>query len=114
VLSPDNLAVCQPVPTPMTRRRRLRAPEIRPVAVPAGRPPTWIVGTVQGYRDGTGPDGLRFDVRDDEPGAPLLTVTIGPDTRQDVRQAATGLQDGSRVYIRLSPARERILEIRPL
>jgi hypothetical protein len=98
----------------MPRRRRLRSPEISPVAVPAGRPPTWIIGTVVGYRHGTGPDGPRFGVRDDEPGAPVLTVTVGPDTQQDVRQAAAGLNDGSRVYIRLSPARDRILEIRPL
>ena len=69
---------------------------------------------MEDYRDGTGPDGPRFDVRDDQPGAPLLTVTIGADTRQDVRQAATGLKDGSRVYIRMSPARDRILEIRQL
>jgi hypothetical protein len=98
----------------MPRRRRLRPPEIRPATVPAGRPPTWIIGTVQGYRHGTGPDGPRFDVRDDQPGAPVLTVTIGPGASQDVRQAAAGLKDGSRVYIRLSPARDRILEIRPL
>jgi hypothetical protein len=69
---------------------------------------------VEGYRHDTGPDGPQFDVRDDEPGAPVLTVTIGPDTRQDVQQAAAALEDGSRVYIRLSPARDRILEIRPL
>jgi hypothetical protein len=98
----------------MPRRRRDRPPEIPPAAVPAGRPPTWIIGTVQDYRYGTGPDGPRFDVRDDQPGAPVLTVTIGPDMRQDVRQAAAGLKDGSRVYIRLSPARDRIVEIRPL
>ena len=98
----------------MPRRRRLRSREISPAAVPAGRPPTWIVGTVEDYRHGTGPDGPRFDVRDDEPGAPALTVTIGPGTGQDIRQAATGLKDGSRVYIRLSPARDRIVEIRPL
>src|SRR5215469_7813950 len=98
----------------MLRRRRLRSSEISPAAVPAGRPPTWIVGTVQDYRDGTGPDGPRFGVRDDQPGAPVLTVTIGPDAPQGVRQAAAGLTDGSRVYIRLSPDRDRILEIRPL
>jgi hypothetical protein len=98
----------------MTRRRRRRPPEIRPAAVPAGRPPTWIVGTVEDYCDGAGADGPRFDVRDDRPGAPSLTVMIGADTRQDVRQAAAGLADGSRVYIRLSSARDRILEIRPL
>lgn len=82
--------------------------------MPAGRPPTWIIGTVQDYRYGTEPDGPQFGVRDDQPDAPVLTITIGPDTRQDVRQAAAGLKDGSRVYIRLSPARDRILEIRPL
>ena len=82
--------------------------------MPAGRPPTWIIGTVQGYRHGTGPDGPRFDVRDDQPGAPVLTVTIGPGASPGVRQAAEGLGDGSRVYIRVSPARDRILEIRPL
>lgn len=98
----------------MPRRRRLRSPEISPAAVPAGRPPTWIVGTVEDHRYGTEPDGLQFDVRDDQPGVPVLTVTIGPDTRPDLRQAAAGLKDGSRVYIRLSPARDRILEIRPL
>lgn len=98
----------------MPRRRRLRSPEISPAAVPAGRPPTWIVGTVEDHRYGTEPDGPQFDVRDDQPGAPVLTVTIGPDAQPDVRQAAAGLKDGSRVYIRLSPARDRILEIRPL
>lgn len=98
----------------MPRRRRLRSLEISPAAVPAGRPPTWIVGTVEDYRYSTEPDGPQFDVCDDQPGAPALTVTIGPDTRPDVRQAAAGLEDGSRVYIRLSPARDRILEIRPL
>jgi hypothetical protein len=74
------------------------------------------VGTVADYRHGTGtePGGPQFDVRDDQPGAPVLTVTIGPDARPDVRQAAAGLKDGSRVYIRLSPARDHILEIRPL
>ena len=98
----------------MPRRRRLGPPKIRPATVPAGRAPTWIIGTVQGYRYGTGPDGPRFDVRDDEPGAPVVTITIGPGASEGVRQAAAGLQDGSRVYIRLSPARDRILEIRPL
>jgi hypothetical protein len=98
----------------MPRRRRLRSPEVSPAAVPAGRPPTWIVGTVEDYRQGAGPDGPRFDVRDDQPGAPVLTVTVGPDTGQDVREAAAGLKDGSRVYIRMSPARDRIVEIRPL
>ena len=98
----------------MPRRRRLGPPKIRPATVPAGRAPTWIIGTVQGYRYGTGPDGPRFGVRDDQPGAPVLTVTIGPDAPQGVRQAAAGLTDGSRVYIRLSPDRDRILEIRPL
>ena len=82
--------------------------------MPAGRPPTWIIGVVQGYRHGTGPDGPWFDVRDDQPSAPVLTVTIGPGASQDVREAAAGLKDGSRVYIRLSPARDRILEIRQL
>lgn len=98
----------------MPRRRRLRSPQISPATVPAGRLPTWIVGTVEDCRCGTEPDGPQFDVRDDQPGAPVLTVTIGPDTRPDIRQAAAGLKDGSRVYIRLSPARDRILEIRPL
>jgi len=98
----------------MPRRRRLGPPKIRPATVPAGRAPTWIIGTVQGYRYGTGQDGPRFDVRDDEPGAPVVTVTIGPGASQGVRQAAAGLKDGLRVYIRLSPARDRILEIRPL
>ena len=74
----------------------------------------WIIGTVQGYSDGTAPDGPRFDVRDDQPGAAVLTVTVGPGAPQDVRQAAACLKDGSRVYIRISPARDRILEIRPL
>lgn len=69
---------------------------------------------MQDYRHGTEPDGTQFDVRDDQPGAPVLTVTIGPDTRPDVRQAAAGLKNSSRVYIRLSPARDHILEIRLL
>jgi len=98
----------------MPRRRRLRPSKIGPATVPVGRPPTWVIGTVQGYGSGTGPDGPRFDVRDDQPGAPVLTVTIGPGASQGVHQAAAGLKDGSRVYIRLSPARDRILEIRPL
>ena len=69
---------------------------------------------MEDYRHGTGPDGPRFDVRDDQPGAPVLTVTVGTDAPQGVRQAAACLKDGSRVYIRLSPARDRILEIRQL
>lgn len=98
----------------MTRRRRLRPAKIRAATVPVGRPPAWIIGTVQGYRYGTGPDGPRFDIRDDQPGAPVLTVTVGPGAPQRVRQAAACLKDGSRVYIRMSPARDRILEIRQL